>query len=185
MAENHSDWVGSSASYISARAPGQPDAWSEELAITGRTGTQRLLEVIEVLPPSEVARALRLAADDRTVVRRRVMLVDDRPIELTDSYYPLLVAGGTALAEARKIPGGAPTLLAELGQVSDEVIEDLTVRPASPHEAQALKMSEESLVITLLRVVFNTDGMPFEASVMTMIPEGRHFRYRLKMGEKR
>ncbi|MEZ0074451.1 GntR family transcriptional regulator [Planotetraspora sp. GP83] len=175
-------WVGSSASYVSPRAAGQTDAWTEELAVNGRQGSQLLREVAEVVPPLLVAGALRLPEGETAVVRRRVMLVDERPVELTDSYYPLSVAAGTGLAAARKIPGGAPTLLAQLGHVPSEVIEDLTVRPATAAEAEALGLEEGAPVILLVRLVRSADGVPFEVSVMTMVPEGRHFRYSLKVG---
>lgn len=175
-----SDQVGSSAWYVAARAVGQQDAWSEELAASGRTGSQRLREVVEIVPPPLVATALRLSGEEKTVVRRRVMLVADQPVELTDSYYPRSVAAGTGLALHRKIPGGSPTLLADLGYLADEVTEDLSVRPASAEEVQALMVPPKSLVISLIRVSSTAEGVPFEVAVMTMRPEGRHFRYRLK-----
>lgn len=177
--DDRQEWVGSSSWYVTPR-DGQRDAWSEELAESGRRGTQRLLEVAEVVPPPPVAAALKLCPDGRAVVRRRVMLVEDRPVELTDSYYVRAVAAGTDLALPRKIRGGAPTLLAELGYTAAEVVEDLSVRPAAPDEALELGLPENALVIFLVRVSSTADGMPFEVSVMTMRPEGRHFRYRMK-----
>ncbi|MEU9891008.1 UTRA domain-containing protein [Sphaerisporangium sp. NPDC051011] len=110
------------------------------------------------------------------------MFVDDRPVELTDSYYPVSVAGGTDLAAMRKIPGGAPALLAELGHHATDALEELTVRPATDHEAEALGLAPGSLVIVLFRIVLGEDGVPFEVSVMTMRPEGRRFRYQVKVG---
>lgn len=181
MNDRH-DWLGSTARYVAPRTPGEPDAWSEELAEHGRRGSQRLREAGEAEPPGFVAAALRLADGERAVVRRRVMLEEDRPVELTDSYYPGSVAAGTGLAEPRKIRGGAPTLLAELGYVADEVVEDLSVRRAEPDEAHELALPAGALVIQLVRVSSTADGVPYEVSVMTMRPEGRHFRYRLKAG---
>ncbi len=109
-----------------------------------------------------------------------MMLVDERPVELTDSYYPATVAAGTPLAEAKKIPGGAPTLLAEIGYSPDEVYEDISIRAPTREEADLLHVQDESLVVVLFRVVMAAGRIPFEASVMTMLPEGRHFRYRFK-----
>ncbi|HWO68322.1 MAG TPA: UTRA domain-containing protein, partial [Umezawaea sp.] len=56
---------------------------------------QRLREVAEVEPPREVAEALSVAEGELVVVRRRVMSLDGRPVELTDSYYPVAIARGT------------------------------------------------------------------------------------------
>lgn len=73
-------------------------------------------------------------------------------------------------------------MLAELGYVADEVVEDLSVKPATPDEAHELALPENAPVMQLVRVSFTADGTPYEISVMTMRPEGRHFRYRLKVG---
>lgn len=174
------EWVGSTAWYVAPRQAGERDAWSEELAASGRRGAQRLREVAETTPPPEVEAALGLSPGEPVVVRRRTMLVDDQPVELTDSYYPRSVAAGTGLASPGKIRGGAPTLLAELGYVADEVVEDLSVRPALPDEARDLALPGGALVISLIRTSSTADGVPFEVSVMVMRPEGRHFRYHLK-----
>ncbi|MGV9596082.1 GntR family transcriptional regulator [Streptosporangium sandarakinum] len=173
--------MGSSTSYLVPRSGGSVDAWSEELAARGESGSQRLLEVREVTPPAQVAESLGLSAGDTVIVRRRMMLVDERPVELTDSYYPSSVAAGTGLAQMAKIRGGAPTLLAELGYSPAEAYEELIVRPATVEEAEALRLSEGTLVIVLVRTVLAADGTPFETSVMTMRPEGRRFTYRIKV----
>jgi DNA-binding GntR family transcriptional regulator len=179
---DHQDWVGSSQWYVAPRDAGQRDAWSAELAESGRRGAQRLREVAQVVPPAAVAAALKVSEQGEVVVRRRVMLVEDQPVELTDSYYPCPVAAGTGLARPGKIPGGVPTLLAELGYVAHEVDEELTVRPATADEARELGVPEESLIVHLVRVSSTAEGVPFEVSMMTMRPEGRRFRYRFKVG---
>jgi DNA-binding GntR family transcriptional regulator len=129
-----------------------------------------------------VAEGLGLSSTDRVVVRSRVMLLDDHPVELTDSFYPATLVAGTALADPRKIPGGAPTVLADLGHHPADVLEELTVRPATEQEAGALGLEPGSLVIVLFRIVLGEDGVPFEVSLMTMRPEGRRFRYRVRVG---
>lgn len=174
--------IGTSAWYVEPRSSEQVDAWSEELAQAGQRGSQQLKQVEETVPPPIVAQALTLPPGEPVVARRRVMLVEEEPVELTDSYYPRAVASGTGLALMKKIRGGAPTLLAELGYVAGEVVEDLCVRQASADEARELQLSEETLVIELVRVSTTAEGVPFEVSVMVMRPEGRRFRYRLKAG---
>lgn len=67
------------------------------------------------MPPADVAEALRLPKSGAAVLRRQLLTMDDEPVELVASCYPLDIAHGTAMAEPRKTPGGTPTLLAELG----------------------------------------------------------------------
>ncbi|WP_289009058.1 UTRA domain-containing protein [uncultured Thermomonospora sp.] len=175
-------WTASSLPYLAPHTDGQADPWSREAALVGGTGTQRIREVGETTPPPEVARALQLPGGASAVVRRRVMLLDGRPVELTDSWYPAHLAAGTPLAEPRKIKGGAVSLLAELGYAAHEAIEEITVRPATADEAEALSVSAGTPVIVLCRTLFTQEGVPFETSVMTMLTEGRRLRYRLTVG---
>lgn len=160
-----------SATYVKARPSGISDPWTAQ----GRRAAQRLLEVRELDAPAEVAEAL---GAPRVVVRRRLMLFDDVPVELTDSYYPLTVASGTQLAQERKVRGGAPTLLATLGYVAHEVSEDVSARPVNKKEADLLALPTGKTALVLVRLTRDDKGRPFEFSHMVMRPEGRHLRYR-------
>jgi DNA-binding GntR family transcriptional regulator len=88
-------WIASSLPYLSPRRAGQVDAWSQEAAETGRVGTQKIREVGERVPPAEVSAALGLPDGASAVVRRRTILLDDRPVEQADSWYPTGIADGT------------------------------------------------------------------------------------------
>jgi DNA-binding GntR family transcriptional regulator len=158
-------WVSRSTAYVT---PGTGDAWAAEAERRGARAGQRLREVAEVEPPRSVAEALSVATGQPVVVRRRVMSLDDRPVELTDSYYPVAIARGTRLAEPRKIPGGAITLLAELGHVPKHVREEVSARAATAEERELLDLDQDGWVMVLSRLVATVDGTPVEASVMTM-----------------
>ncbi|WP_069883505.1 UTRA domain-containing protein [Streptomyces luteocolor] len=175
MAEKR--WRESSVAYIKPRADGQSDTWTQE---AGKRGGQRLVEVAQVAPPPEVARALKLDTDEQAYVRRRAILLDSEVIELADSYYPAAVAQGTALAEMKKIKGGAPTLLAELGYRARQVTEDLELREAAPSERTALALPEGASILQLLRTTQAEDGKPFEVSLMLM-KAPRRFRYEIEV----
>ncbi|KAB1979476.1 UTRA domain-containing protein [Streptomyces triticiradicis] len=162
-----------SLAYVSPREEGQADAWTEEAQ---QRGGQRLTEVAEVVPPPDVAAALSLERDAKAAVRRRVILLDGEAIELADSYYPLKIARGTALLEPKKIKGGAPTLLAELGYSPRHVTEDLELREPAPLERAALALPAGSNVLTLLRTTTTEDGSPFEVQFMVMkAPRRLHY----------
>ncbi|GGV51301.1 UTRA domain-containing protein [Streptomyces spectabilis] len=175
------EWTSSqSASYVKPREPGRGDAWAEEAGRAGKTGTHRLAEVTECVPPELVAAALRLEPGDLAVVRRRVVELDGLPIELADSYYPLRIAQGTALAEHRKIPGGAPTLLSDLGHTAAEVQEDVSCREATDVERATLNLGADEWVLLLARLTIDQAGLPMEAMLMTMKAQGRHLHYRMR-----
>lgn len=172
------NWSSTSLPYVLPSADGQPDAWTQETA--GEQATQELREVAEVTPPPEVAAALGLPDGERVVVRRRIMRRAGRPVELTDSYYPLSIAADTGLGEHRKIKGGAPTLLASLGHRPGHVVEDIEVRTTTPAEREALELREDEPVLILLRATRSQTGAPMEASLMTM-RRGARLRYQIEV----
>jgi GntR family transcriptional regulator len=175
-------WIVNSLPYLTPRAEGQADAWSIEAARAGRSGTQRIRGVGIEVPPADVASALSLPLGVPAVVRRRTIILDDMPVELADSWYPADIAACTALAAPGRIKGGAVTLLATLGYPVHEAREDITARAVSPAEAASLEVAEGTPVIVLSRTCLTAGGMPFEASVMVMVAEGRHLRYQLIAG---
>ncbi|MFB7545032.1 GntR family transcriptional regulator [Streptomyces zaomyceticus] len=169
-------WVGEAQPYLGPRPAGETDAWTAEAASRGRRGGQRLLCVEEVEPPPAVREFFGVEPGDSVVVRGRLILLDDAPVELAYSYYPGHIARGTRLADARKIPGGAVTLLATLGYVpEDEPLEDVGPAAADEIQGKTLGVPAGSPVLVLTRFTRSTNGEPMEVSVMTMT---RHLQYR-------
>jgi GntR family transcriptional regulator len=175
---NPDRWVSVSTDYVRPRATDTGDAWREEAARQGRTGSNTLREVAEVRPSADIAKALGLAQDEMAIVRRRVVLLDGQPIELTDSYYPPAIARGTALAELRKVRGGAVTLLNELGYAIVRVHEDVSARMPTSEERELLQMDDDQPVLVVVRLAMSTNDVPIEVTVMT-IADDRHLRYEL------
>jgi DNA-binding GntR family transcriptional regulator len=116
------------------------------------------------------------------ILRRRLVFLDDVPVEVADSYYPATIARGTALAETRKIKGGAVTLLANLGFRASVAHEQVTARQATAAERQLLEATDATWVLHLLRSVEDADGRPFEVSSMTMLASGRTLHYTVEIG---
>ncbi|MFD2350300.1 UTRA domain-containing protein [Nonomuraea ferruginea] len=132
------------------------------------------------LAPPDVTAALALPPDATVIVRKRIVLLDDTPVELADSYYPMPIAAGTRLAEHRKIRGGAVTLLAELGRRLVDIEEDVTARQATEDERLHLQLPDDDWVLVLSRLSRAADGAPIEFMRMVMVARGRHLRYQLK-----
>ncbi|MFC8658184.1 UTRA domain-containing protein [Streptomyces parvus] len=169
-------WIGDGKPYLTPRRDGKGDAWSSEAAARGHRGTQQLLTVEEVDPPIAVRDFFQMSPTEMAVVRRRLILLDDTPVELADSYYPARFARGTGLAKRGKIRGGAVTLLAAMGLVpEDSPLEDAAAELATPSQCEALGLRPGTPVLILTRFTRSTNGEPMEVSVMTMT---RHLRYR-------
>jgi GntR family transcriptional regulator len=174
------EWISDSMRYVTPSEGAPTDAWREEAEAHGRVGTQKLVDVAEVAPPQRVLSALGLEEGATAIVRRRVMYLDDHPVELTDSYYPTSFASETPLAERRKIRGGAVQARADLGLVAGHVTEEIESRPPTDSERRALELGPEDWVLTLFRSSATSDGTPMEAAVMTV--PARHHRLRYEVG---
>lgn len=145
---------------------GEPYRWLTETATGGSRAHSTLLEVVECEPPADVAEALRLPEAGTALLRRQLLMVDDEPVELVASYYPLEIARGTAMAERRKIPGGTPTLLAEMGYPPRLSVDRVSARVPTQDQYQALRLPGGLPVLRTLRVVYSDDERPIEATVM-------------------
>lgn len=168
--------------YLTPRENGRGDAWGADAAARGRRGTQRILYAGEVPASAEVAGLLGLAEGESVVVRRRLILLDDQPNELTDTYYPTAVARGTRLAGTAKIPGGAVTLLAELGYVGALVREDVTADVPDDEEREALRTAPGEPVLRLTRLTLDRDGRPIQVDRMVMPARRQRLRYEIEIG---
>ncbi|WP_329455679.1 UTRA domain-containing protein [Streptomyces sp. NBC_01497] len=176
------EWISSSAAYLAPpKDPGR-EAWSAELERRGRRGSQRIVQAGEVPSPAEAAALLGLAVGESVVVRRRVMFVEERPCELTDTYYPVRIARGTGLASTAKIRGGAVRLLAELGHTGVRVVEDVTARLPTDKEQNTLLLTPDQPVLTIARVTFDDEGAPVQADLMTMPAHLQRLRYETRIG---
>lgn len=154
--------------------PGSGDAWAAEAEQSGQRGSQRILDVATVPAPEQVSEALGLNPDDLVVARCRLILADDVPVEIVESYWPNTIAANTPLAAPAKIPGGAVTVLAKLGYepvtIREQVDATLAVNVLSEEGRQVLHIAPTAAVLVLQRTIYDNDGVPFEHSIMTRRP---------------
>lgn len=176
------EWVTASTPYLAPRAAGEPDPWEEEAARAGLVGRHRLVLAEWRSAPTAVASRLGIDPAEPVVLRRRLVTLDDRPVEIADSWYPRSIAEGTALAERKPIKGGAARLLADLGYVAVRHIEDVGV--CDP-PAEVAPLLGEAPVLELIRASYTQAETPFEVAVMLMSREmtpgrPRRLRYELR-----
>ncbi|MFF1477093.1 GntR family transcriptional regulator [Streptomyces sp. NPDC058301] len=146
--------------------PGEQYSWLTVATNKGRRGSIELLEVAEVRPPADVAAALRLDENGVAVLRRQVLSYDGSPVELVKSYYPVELARGTAMAERRKIRGGTPALLAEMGYPPRHTVDRVSARVPTQEQFEALQLPSDLPVLRTFRVVYSDDERPIEVTVM-------------------
>ena len=176
------EWITASTPYLAPRAAGEPDPWEREAARVGLVGRHRLILTEWRPAPHDVASRLAIDQAALAVLRRRLVTLDDQPVEIADSWYPRSIAEGTALAEQKPIRGGAARLLADLGYVAVRHIEDIGVCDPPTEVAPLLGQSP---VLELTRTSYTETDIPFEVAVMLMSRElrpgrPRRLRYELR-----
>ncbi|WP_030764811.1 UTRA domain-containing protein [Streptomyces sp. NRRL F-2664] len=170
-------WVGNSSPYLAAGG----DTWAEEAAAAGAVGSQRIVYAGGTVPPEGVRAALRLAPNEPAVLRRRLILLNGRPVEIADSYWPADVAVDTPLENPGRIRGGAVAALAERGWTPSDVREAVTARPPTAEECRLLESPPEEWVLVLTRLIVNSSGRPYEVAVMTSPATTRQLNYSMKV----
>lgn len=155
------------ASYFAPVEPGERYRWLAEAERLGMAAESELLDVAEVLPPLGVAKALGLAAGEGAVMRRQLLKLNGEPAELVENYYPLDIARGTAIEGDRKVKGGVPTLLAELGYPFRRAVDRVSARTPTYDQGVFLKLPMPEIpVLRTFRVVYSNDDRVIEVSVL-------------------
>jgi GntR family transcriptional regulator len=140
--------------------------WLTEAERAGKRPTVELLEVSEVRAPGRVAAAMGSSDGELVLLRKQILLLDGEPAELVRNYYPLELARGTAMMERKKIRGGTPTLLAELGYPPIRTLDEVTAEEPTHEEYEALQLPSIVPVLCTFRVVLSNDDRVIEVTEM-------------------
>jgi GntR family transcriptional regulator len=141
---------------------------------------QQDVRVIEDTPAPEAV-AERMGVPPGTVVlaRRRTTLIDGRPNQLADSYYPLEVAAAVPMLRQENTgPGGGYARLEEAGYRLATIEEDISVRMPSSPESVTLNLPEGTPVVDLIRTVWDTTGRVVEVMAAVIAGDMVSFSYR-------
>ncbi|MGW2371706.1 GntR family transcriptional regulator [Kitasatospora sp. NPDC001683] len=155
------------AEFFAPAEPGQPYRWIAEAQKKGMAAASELLDVEEVVPPASVAEALGIAQGETAMLRRQLLKLDGEPAELVENYYPIEIARGTPIAEGKKVKGGVPTLLSELGYPFRRSVDRVSARTPTPDQGVHLKMPVGELpVLRTFRTVYSDNDRVIEVTVM-------------------
>lgn len=151
--------------------------YEDELRRAGLSPRAEPVTVDVVIPPAEIAVALRLSDTDHALMRRRRMYADDAPMEIATSYIPMSAAGGPDIAFPDTGPAGMYVRLAERGFGPVRFTEDIEVRAATTDEARFLRIGAGQPVFELSRTAFDSRDRPVEASANVLAALQWRLRY--------
>jgi GntR family transcriptional regulator len=143
--------------------------WREAAAVVGMKGSQTVLGAGRQQAPPDVAIRLEMEPGTPVVFRRRLLLADDVPYQLADSYFPLDIAGGTALELPGRMRSNAVVVLESLGHLAVRFGEEVWSRLATEAEAETLRLRPGAPVLRVLRTCYSA-SRPVE--VLEMICPG-------------
>jgi GntR family transcriptional regulator len=146
------------------------DDWSAAIKMAGRTPAQ-IVTVSTDTASSKVAEWLGITPGDPVVVRTRIRTVDDRPFQLSTSWFPSAIAAGTLLEQDGDVavPGG---ILRAIGHPQLHVRDEISIRMPTPEESDQLSLPPGTPVAEHLRIGYGQDA-PVRA-MQTIAPGDRH-----------
>jgi GntR family transcriptional regulator len=153
-----------------------------EAEAQGHTAGQMMRELCEVPAPDKVAERFSIDPGTPVWARKRTTLVDDRPNQLADSYYPLDIAqAAPKLMEENTGPGGGFKRIEDAGFKLDEICEEWSVRMPTGPESVALKLPTGTPVVDLVRTTFDVTGRPVEVMIAVISGDMVQMSYRFKI----
>lgn len=147
------------------RRDGSP--FRADMADLGRNGTWEHHTDAKVPAPPEVAARLGITEGDLCVRTRYEFLAAGKPAQLSTSWEPYAISGGTTvvLPEGGPLAGrGVVERMAEIGIEISHAVEQPEPGQASAEEAQLLGVQRGSLVTRIQRTYYGSDGRPVETA---------------------
>jgi len=134
-----------------------------------------------VVPPPHIARRLGLEPGvDRVTSTRYLLTADSEPVQLATSYEPDRITAGTPVEAPEQGPlagRGVIERMASIGIVVDEVVEQVSVRPALRAESAALGMPAGAPALLVERAHLAA-GQVVEACEIVIAADRFRLRYR-------
>ncbi len=155
--------VASNRRHAAHRLSGKP-IFDTEIEAQDQKPSRRMLDVGIGEAPSDVAAWLDIKPEQQVVFRRRLQLVNDEPLVLSTSYFPLWLAKGTRLQQRKALPEGPDTAIEDLGHRFARVVEVVSARMPTPDEARILHLAPGTPVVRLLHIDYDPDGKPLQVA---------------------
>ncbi len=154
---------------IPSRGPGTGSSFAEEMKKAGLTPRTELKQAEAIKPPAEVAERLNLDEGELTLIRKRHMFADNRPVQIAASYVPMSIAGDVSIAFPDTGPTGLYQRLAERGHHVVRFAEEIESRRPTEEEADFLLISSAQHVLEVTRFALDRVGKPLEI-VLNVFP---------------
>jgi GntR family transcriptional regulator len=144
---------------MEGRAPFRAEVESQ-----GRTPRVEVTAIDRIDPPQWVSERLALSAGERVIRRENTYFVDDRAVQIVNTYIPLSIGGDSPLEEAVPGPGGIYAAFEELGHRLTRMLEEVQARMPRSGEAERMEASPGTPVLDVLHISYDQDETPMDVS---------------------
>ncbi|MGW3406498.1 GntR family transcriptional regulator, partial [Streptomyces zhihengii] len=154
---------------VRSAAREQPDRspFRADMKAVGRAGGWESRTDAKVPAPAEIAARLGIAEGELCVRTSYEFLADGRPVQLSTSWEPYELTGGTLVV----LPEGGPhagagvvNRMAEIGITISHAVEQPEPRQATAEEATLLGIQKAALVTHIRRTYYSDEGRPVETA---------------------
>ncbi|MFF4100541.1 GntR family transcriptional regulator [Streptomyces sp. NPDC001903] len=154
---------------VRSSAREQPDGspFRADMRALGKQGHWESRTEAKVPAPAEIAARLGIAEGDLCVRTVYEFLGDGRPVQLSTSWEPYELTGGTLVV----LPEGGPhagvgvvNRMAAIGITVSHAVEQPEPRQASAEEASLLGIQKAALVTHIRRTYYSDQGRPVETA---------------------
>lgn len=162
------------------RAPGLASSFRQEQADDQIKGTWEARSAQEDAPPA-IAERLLISPGDRVMCTHYLFRDEGEPVMLSTSYEPLAITARTPVLLPEEGPLGGQGVverMAAIGQVVDNVMEELSTRPGSADEMTALGGVPGHHVLVISRT-FHVGGRPVETADVVVPADRTRVLYHL------
>ncbi|TDU78193.1 GntR family transcriptional regulator [Streptomyces sp. KS 21] len=154
---------------VRSSAREQPDGspFRADMRALGKQGNWESRTEAKVPAPAEIAARLGIAEGALCVRTVYEFLGDGRPVQLSTSWEPYELTGGTlvVLPEGGLHAGvGVVNRMAAIGITVSHAVEQPEPRPATAEEASLLGIQKTSLVTHIRRTYYSDQGRPVETA---------------------
>ncbi|WP_407287566.1 GntR family transcriptional regulator [Streptomyces sp. BP-8] len=151
----------------SAREQPNGSPFRADMKAVGKQGDWESRTEAKVPAPAEIASRLGINEGDLCVRTMYEFLADGKPVQLSTSWEPYDLTGGTLVV----LPEGGPhagvgvvNRMAEIGITVSHAVEQPEPRQANAEEASLLGIQKASLVTHIRRTYYSDQGRPVETA---------------------
>ncbi|MFF4294807.1 GntR family transcriptional regulator [Streptomyces vinaceus] len=151
----------------SAREQPGGSPFRADMQALGKQGNWESRTEAKVPAPAEIAARLGIAEGDLCVRTVYEFLADGRPVQLSTSWEPYELTGGTLVV----LPEGGPhagigvvNRMAQIGVTVTHAVEQPEPRNATAEEASLLGIQKTSVVTHIRRTYYSDQGQPVETA---------------------